>query len=271
MSHQSNISTIAHYTAQVWVRDGLPWAWRFDTARGRAMYRALRPLFDLAHRAGLTTPELFCIQRHRIIDALLDRLQPRQVVDLAGGLSPRSVAYSHKHGLPGLDVDLPDMVALKGELLGSDAPPGYRLRALDLVASQDLSADLGDALQRVAPTAVITEGLLPYLSSQQQQALFGKLAALLRWCGGGVYLADVHHERDVQRLGPVASAFRWTLHQFSGAPQIQLIRDLEQGRAMLRRAGFGGLEVHRPADWRRPLGLPLRRHDSGLVVYEATV
>jgi len=271
MSRQSNISTIAHYTAQVWVRDGLPWAWRFDTARGRAMYRALRPLFELAHRAGLPTPELFCIQRHRIIDALLDRLQPRQVLDLAGGLSPRCVAYSHKHGIPCLDVDLPDMVALKGELLGGDAPAGYRLRALDLVASQDLVAGLGAALQREAPTAVITEGLLPYLSGQQQQALFVKLAALLRWCGGGVYLADVHHERDVLRLGPTASAFRRALHQFSGAAQIRLIRDPEQGRAMLQRAGFEGLECHHPADWRLPLGLPVPRQDSGLVVYEATV
>jgi len=147
-SEWDSISITAHYTAQVWAQEHLPWAWRFDTRKGRAFYAALEPLMALAGRAGLTTPRDFLVQRHRIIDALVARKQPEQLLDLAGGLSPRCLAHSHKYGAPCTDVDLERMIALKAKLVGRDAPASYRQAALDLVASQNYVADLGPALSR---------------------------------------------------------------------------------------------------------------------------
>lgn len=271
-SEWDTISITAHYTAQVWARLKLPWAWRFDTPEGRVFFGAVEPLMALAARFGLTTPRDFLAQRHRIIDALVARIRPAQLLDLAGGLSPRCLAYSHKHGLPAVDVDLRAMMARKAELAGPGRlPPTYRQAALDLVASRDYVADLGPALQRVSPTLVITEGILPYFSIEQQRHVFGRVAALLRYCGGGSYLTDVHHQREADRLRGVAAVFRWGLHQIARSPRHPMIPDEPTGRELLRRAGFDEVRVHYPEQWQRELGLRLRRHDAALSIYEGKV
>lgn len=269
MSRWDSISITAHYTAQIWVRARLAWAWPFDTSRGRLMYHSTKPLFSSMTRAGLTTPPEFCIQRHRIMDARLPELRPAQVVELAAGLSPRGLAFAHRHRVPCLDVDLPSMVAAKKSMLAGRAPEHYAQHPLDLLASEDYARDLQPALQRVAPTVVITEGLLPYFSADQVQQIFDRIAALLRWCGGGTYLTDIHHQDAVDRLGPTAKLFRWGLHAFSRTPQKKLIPSFEQGQQMVLAAGFDRAEGHHPSQWHQALSLPLPRKDSGLMIYEA--
>lgn len=271
MPHWESISLIAHYTAQIWAREHLPWAHRFDTRRGRLLYSATEPLFTLASRAGLTTPVQFCVQRHRIIDALIARIAPAQVVELAGGLSPRGLALAQKRGIPCIDVDLPAVVAEKARLAGDDLPPSYQQIPMDIAGSADYAADLSPALQKLAPTVVISEGILAYFPLELQQQVFARVAALLRACGGGTYLCDVHHEEAVQRLGPAASLFRQTLHLVSRTQQEAFIHDEAAGRRMMEQAGFDRVTAHLPAQWQKPLGLPSRSIDSGLSIYEATV
>lgn len=268
MARGHNISFIAHYTAQVWARERLPWAWRFDTRTGRLFYDALAPLWRLAELAGQATPPQFLIQRHRIIDALVARTAPAQLVELAGGLSPRALALSHKRGVRCVDVDLPPMVRLKAALVGAEQPPGYRLAELDLLASADYAADLGPVIRRVAPTVVITEGILSYFPLTGQQQVFARAAALLRHCGGGVYLAEVHHQGQIDRLGEL---FRAGLALLARSPRHPMIPDAASGRAMLARAGFDRVVIHDPRDWHGELGLPPPRRQTGLRVYEAHV
>ena len=271
-SEWDSISITAHYTAQVWARLHLPWAWRFDTRTGRIFYAAAAPLMGLAARAGLTTPHEFLVQRHRIIDALMERRAPAQLLDLAGGLSPRCLAFAHKHGRPGIDVDLERMIQLKAALAGpAGLPSTYRQAPLDLIASQDYAADLGAALARVNPTVVITEGILPYFSIEQQQHVFARIAALLRCCGGGTYLTDVHHQRETDRLGRFATVFRWGLHLIARSPLHPMIPDEATGRLLLAQAGFDAVTVHDPRQWQQELDLPLRPLGAGLAIYEARV
>lgn len=271
MSRWDSISITAHYTAQIWVRNGMPWSWPFDTWRGRLMYNLSEPLFDWATRAGLNTPMQFCIQRHRIIDQLLAEHRPAQVVELAGGLSPRCLAYSQAQGVPCLDVDLPAMVHAKAGLLGDRAPDSYRGQALDLIESDDYVADLGAALKRVSPTVVVTEGLLSYFDAERRQHIFDQIGALLRWCGGGAYLTDMHHQEAVDRMGPVGSAFRTALHQLTNTAQSRLIQDMDEGRADLGRAGFDQVTGHDPKAYEDSLGLVVKDTSVGLTVYEATL
>ena len=269
MSRWDSISITAHYTAQIWVRNQNPWAWRFDTPRGRLMYHASKPLFDAMTRVGLTTPPEFCIQRHRILDARLPDLKPVQLIELAGGLSPRCLAYAQKWGVPCVDVDLPAMVEAKRSMVGPDAPEHYRQGALDLIASEDYAADLQDVLVRGAPTVVITEGILSYFSMAHQQRIFDKIAALLRWCGGGTYMTDIHHQDEVDRLGLAAAVFRWGLHKISRTEQEALIPNFGEGQQMLEQAGFDQVVGLHPNQWHEELSLPLLRKDSGLMIYEA--
>ena len=271
MSRWDSISITAHYTGQIWVRAGMPWSWPFDTWRGRAMYNLSEPLFNMATRAGLNTPLQFCLQRHRILDHLVEQHRPAQIVELAGGLGPRSLAFAQKLDVPCLDVDLPDMVAFKGHLLGARAPTSYRQHALDLIESDDYVADLGDALQRVSPTVVVTEGLLPYFDAPRRQHIFEQIAALLRWTGGGAYLTDMHHQEAVDRMGPVGFAFRTALHHMTDTVQATLIQDMDQGRAVMQAAGFSEVRGHDPATFADSLGVIVKDRSSGLTIYEATL
>jgi len=269
MSRWDSISITAHYTGQIWVRAGMPWSWPFDTWRGRAMYDLSEPLFNAATRAGLNTPLQFCLQRHRILDHLVELHRPAQIVELAGGLSPRSLAFSQKLGIPCLDVDLPDMVAFKAHLLGGRAPASYQQRPLDLIESDDYVADLGEALQRVSPTIVVTEGLLPYFDAPRRQHIFEQIAALLRWCGGGAYLTDMHHQEAVDRMGPVGFAFRTALHHMTDTVQATLIQDMGEGREVMTAAGFDRVNGHEPGDYVDSLGVVVKDRSSGLSIYEA--
>lgn len=270
-SRWDTVSITAHFTSQVWVRQSLPWAWRFDTARGRAFHGLTRPLFEAASRAGITSPLDFLVQRQRIIDRLVERLQPARLIELACGLSPRCLAYSHKYGIPCVDADLDRMVQLRRSLCGHGLPGSYRLAPLDLVASGDYARDLGGALQVAnGPTVVITEGLLAYFPMELKQRLFRQVARLLRQCGGGTYLVDVHHQDATDELGGIATLFRWGMGLVSRTRQRPMIASPEMGQQLLRDAGFAQVAHHYPHQFQRELGLPLRRRDAGLCIYEAS-
>ncbi|MCC6749874.1 MAG: class I SAM-dependent methyltransferase [Deltaproteobacteria bacterium] len=270
-SRWKSISFTAHYTGQVWVRAGISGSEAFDTALGRLLRGASVPVFALGRRLGYPSLEELMLQRHRMIDALVEELAPAQLVELAAGLSPRATALAARRGIPCLEADLPDMVALKRELLGERRPAGHQLAALDLLASRDYAADLGTALVARAPTVVVTEGLITYFSLAQQEGIFARVAALLRHCGGGTYLAEAYHRELEAGLGVAARVVRWGVHTLSRTPEATQIPNSATGVAMLRRAGFDRVALHRPADWTARLGLPPPSVEAGLVVYAASV
>lgn len=272
MSRWNGVSITAHCTAQIWIRNQLPGAAAFDTLRGRVLYSLAHPFFLAASALGVTAPHEFCLQRHRLIDALIDRDRGRaQVIELACGLSPRCLARARSTGLRCLDVDLPEVLSLKARLAGADRPAGYLQAELDLMASGDYAAALGPALERELQPVVIAEGLLSYFDLESQQRLFDRVAALLRACGGGTFLADVHHQEDADRLGIWVTLFRGALGVLTRTTPQPMIRNYQAGREMLRRAGFSEVIAHRPADFADALALPVRARDSGLRVYQATL
>ncbi|PID38811.1 MAG: hypothetical protein CSB49_03630 [Proteobacteria bacterium] len=271
MSRYSSISITAHYTAQAWVRQGLPWAEFFDTTQGRALHALCEVFFAAARRAGFSTPSEFLVQRHRIIDALVAEACPAQLIELGAGLSPRALAFADSSGGPALDIDLPAMVELKRQRLGGHAPPSYRALAVDLVAANDYTQALSPYLKPVSPTVVISEGLVAYFPLPRQQQIFDRVAALLRRLGGGRYITDIHHQQTVDRLGATARVFRTLLSLLSRNRQPLQIPNEAVGRRMIASAGFDELSIHDPQSFRSQLDLPNPERDSGLVVYEATI
>ena len=175
------------------------------------------------------------------------------------------------HGVPCLDVDLPAMVRAKADLVGGGAPAGYLGLPLDMIESHDYVADLGAALQRVSPTVVVTEGILSYFDAPRRQHIFDQIGALLRWCGGGAYITDIHHQEAVDRMGPVGFAFRTALHHLTKTVQSRLIQDMDEGRADLQRAGFAEVTGHDPKAYEDALGLVVKDTSVGLTIYEATL
>jgi len=94
------------------------------------------------------------------------------IVNLAAGLDARAYRLDLPKDLKWVDVDLPEMIDYKSEILKNDQPKcDYRAVKIDL-AQRDQRLKLFRALNAECKKALITtEGLIIYLSAEQAGAL----------------------------------------------------------------------------------------------------
>jgi methyltransferase (TIGR00027 family) len=123
---------------------------------------------------------------------LIDRLISEQVqsgvemvVNLAAGLDTRPFRLDLPPALQWVEVDLPEILAHKEEILGNAKPvcalERVRLDLSNVNARRELFSRLGRGAKRVL---VVTEGLLVYLTEKEVAALGNDLAlqaAFQRW------------------------------------------------------------------------------------------
>jgi O-methyltransferase involved in polyketide biosynthesis len=269
----SRISPTAHYTGYVWCRHGLSPS-ELGTATGRAMFYALKgPVWAASLAMGGMTLETMLLQRHRIIDHLIDEAitdgRIGQIVEVAAGLSGRGYRMATRHrdsGLIYLEGDLPGMVARKRRRLArlSDRSPHHHVVELNALADSGPVSLAQIASERLDPdrgTAIITEGLLSYFPEQDVKGMWRRFARLLAGGSqGGMYLSDIHLDDDSLAPLPIR-IFRKGLGIFArGGVHIHY-----QSEALLRRsladAGFAGSRLHRPGEHRQKLDLPGRGRD----------
>ncbi len=102
----------------------------------------------------------------------------RQVVLLGAGLDTRAYRLAWPDGTRLFEVDLPDMVGFKNAVLSDVTPSCDRVPVI-----ADLTDDWPTALKTAgfdptAPTAWVAEGLLVYLTEEQNESLLTDIAAL---------------------------------------------------------------------------------------------
>jgi O-methyltransferase involved in polyketide biosynthesis len=243
------ISPTAHYTGETWVKNGLSHP-RLATWQGRFFHATLALPNALSRRLGAPSLDGVLLARHRIIDALLDDLVAggvSQVIEAACGMSPRGWRYSERYGdaLTYLEADLPPMARRKREALAQMGSLSDRHRVADLDILRDggpgsLEA-LVEAMDPAKGLAIITEGLLTYFDNDTVEALWVRLARMLRPFAQGAYLADlrVGSPGASERAGALLlSAFvRGRVHAYPG--------DEASAAAALRSAGFERATLHR--------------------------
>ncbi len=268
----SRISPTAHYTGYVWCRHGLSPA-ELGTATGRAMFYALQgPILAASYAIGGMTLEKMLLQRHRIIDHLLETAiadgRIGQIVEVAAGLSGRGHRLAARHrdaGLIYLEGDLPGMVARKRARLArlSNPSPHHQVVELNALLDDGPGSLAQIASERLDPdrgTAVITEGLLSYFPEPDVKGMWRRFARLLSQSSrGGIYLSDIHLDDHTLAALPIR-IFRKGLGLFArGGVHIHYQSEalLEQA---LTAAGFEGTQLHRPGELRQELDLP---GDSG--------
>lgn len=134
-------------------------------------------------------------------EIILDRVRGSGVdlvLNLAAGLDARAWRMRLPPNLRWVDVDLPDILDYKTELLRNEKPVcRYEAIRLDLrepAKRQALFAQLGAECQRAL---VVTEGLLIYLTPEQAGSLAADLhgPASFRW-----WLIDIAHPRLLQMM-----------------------------------------------------------------------
>jgi O-methyltransferase involved in polyketide biosynthesis len=252
MSSPDSISPTAHYTGQVWSRNGLSHP-RLATQEGRVLFDGLRPAMALSRRMGGPSLETYLLARHRAIDALLESAIEEhgitQVIEVAAGLSPRGWRFRQRYGdaLTYVEADLPEMAARKRRALAGIGTLGDRHRVEDLDALRDsgpasLAAIAGD-LDHGQGLLIITEGLLGYLAPDAVDGLWRRFAGTLAEFPAGRYLSDLH-------LGgaatPTVRAFRVVLSAFVRGRVYLHFDDAAAAESALRACGFAQASV-RPA------------------------
>jgi len=255
---ESRITPTALYTGYVWCRNRLAPPW-LATVQGRVMFGALEPMVRLgALGTHGTTLERLLLQRHRIIDAVLEQEiasgRVGQVVEIAAGLSGRGLRFVERHRAQGLvyvEADLPDMAARKQRLLAAHAPFGHHLHVVPLDVRQlegphSLEHVAASLLDREQGTAIITEGLLSYFPRDWVLALLSRIARFLRAFPRGLYLTDAY-VRDARTEAPLIQLFLRLLSLFA-ATRVELhFADEQDVLDAALRSGFSEAILHRPS------------------------
>jgi O-methyltransferase involved in polyketide biosynthesis len=246
-----SISPTAHYTGQVWRRNGLSHE-ELGTLEGRVLFDALEPAMRASRALGGPTLEGLLLARHRIIDdALTDAIDAgriAQVLEIAAGMSPRGWRFAERYGdrLSYVEADLADMAERKRRALERIGSLGEHHRVAEVDATSDDSlAAVVATLDRGAGLAIVTEGLLTYFGHDDVIAMWRRFARELALFSSSLYLADIRIG-GVDR-GVAERAFRVILSSFVQR-QVHVHFDGEaEAVETLHATGFAEARLH-PAE-----------------------
>jgi methyltransferase (TIGR00027 family) len=143
---------------------------------GDAGYAALRTYRDAV---GPSIPIIEV--RTRWFDEALARAVATgiaQVVILAAGMDARAYRLDWPAGTRVFEVDQPEVIAHKAEILGSSAPTSTRVTIAENLANDWPTALRAARFDPSVPTAWLIEGLLQYLDAPAVEALFARIDGL---------------------------------------------------------------------------------------------
>ncbi len=251
---RDRIGPTAHYTGYVWARNGLSHE-KLSTTEGRILFDSLQPAMLASRLLGAATLESYLLARHRAIDVRLEEAieagEVSQVVEVAAGLSPRGWRFVNRYEhVVYVEADLPDMAVRKCAALERMGSLGvrHRVRAVDALRDDDgpgsLTAETADLDPRRG-LAIITEGLLGYLSTDAVEGIWRRFATLLEGFPHGRYISDLHLGGAVT---PQVRAFRVLLSAFVRGRVYLHFEEASEAEAGLLAAGFAAAEVDRAVD-----------------------
>jgi O-methyltransferase involved in polyketide biosynthesis len=132
--------------------------------------------------------------RYRSIDEVLSRGGLTRVIELAAGLSFRGLSFASRTDVIYVDTDLPEIVALKTELVRRLHPAPLkgvlRIEPLDALDGNAFGG-LVDSLPP-GPLAIVNEGLLVYFDEDEKAKLASNVLRALRLRSGVWITADIY-------------------------------------------------------------------------------
>ena len=241
------ISPTAHYTGQVWLRNGLSDP-ALGTWQGQVLHLSTAPLLAAAKLSGTPTLEGFLLARHRLIDRLLiegiEDGSIGQIVEIASGLSPRGMRFSREYpDITYVEADLPAMAERKRAALAEAGTP-LRVADLDALAPKGAGsiAELGASLDGSVGTAFVSEGLLNYFPREDVLGIWTRIAQALDRFPTGLYVSDLHLRSGND--GVVERAFTMALGGFVRGSIHFPFEDEKDALASLDATGFEEAGLH---------------------------
>lgn len=273
----ASISFTGLYTGEVWRRNDLA-PECLGSGAGPWLYRGLVPLEWLSRTLGGSNLRTILLQRHRIMDHLLEHWIREQgvtqVLEIASGLSPRGYRFRQRFPeLTYVETDMPGMAERKRQALEDQGALSDKHRILPLnVFHQDGPESMERVVEQCfrsgEPIVVITEGLTSYFTLEDMMPFWERIAALGQRYPGTRYLMETYL---VPREGVFSRAIRLgadALGRLSASDVSFHFADAREVDERFRAAGFARVRVHDPADYRERLELPSNRRDAVVRVVE---
>ncbi len=259
-----DLSVTALYTSQVWAWAGLPCADLCATRDAKRVFDVTNLALAVARKPPL---RFALLHRHLMIDHVMHEARAEHVLELAAGLSTRSVRTSD---VDYTEVDLPAMAAAKRRLLARSERGRAALERLRLVEGDVTTMELAPLVAR-GRTLVIAEGLCMYLRAPARRALFAKIAALASTCGEVELVFDLVPASDEPPPGLAGRLLEAAMKRFTGGQAFERdARTRDDVLAELRAAGFSRCDAFRSRDVARAWQLPHAERETAMVVFTAS-
>jgi O-methyltransferase involved in polyketide biosynthesis len=246
MAHDfAKISLTARFVAYMRLFTDIPYA--TDIAE---LIRA-RAAFDAFLRPHKLTPEDLHFYapifeaRYKSINAMIRRINPRQILEIGTGLSPRGFNITADAQIFYVETDLPEIVEEKRLLLGA------LQRRHHLIPHNNLRLTVANALERdqlqAAASAfksgqrlvILHEGLLQYLSASETERVAGNIHKLLGQYGGAWITPDFSLRSDAEHVSEEQKYFRRVIAQATDRTLYNNAFDsIEHLREYYRSLGF---------------------------------
>lgn len=134
--------------------------------------------------------------RYESINLLLKDIQPKNILELSSGYSFRGLDYCLNGNVHYIDTDLPEVIelktALQNEIVGENVSLTGKLETLPLNVLDQTAFD--DIVNRFDGNelAIVNEGLLMYLTSEEKITLCSIIHSYLKQKGGCWVTADIY-------------------------------------------------------------------------------
>jgi O-methyltransferase involved in polyketide biosynthesis len=267
-----DISVTALYTSYAWRWGGLDCAELLATPEARVVFRATNFVLGLVRLVRWELPSLrhSLLQRHAMIDHLVQAHGARQVLELASGLSRRGASFTRDAQLLYTELDLPSMVARKKEIFAR-TPEGRAVAArgnFRLVAGDALEEPLEPLVDPSRPVFVIAEGLLMYLAAPEQRRLWARVAALVARTPGSVFVFDLVPACEQPRPGRLGRMLERMMKHATGGKSFEVDdRTREDIASELASAGFGSVETFEPHQVASAWNLPCTHKKTQVLLF----
>ncbi len=139
--------------------------------------------------------------RYKSINELLAGLPVQNILELSSGFSLRGLDTALNESVHYIDSDLPAVIEEKKELLAALQPDLPSLKGqLELLPLNALDQEAFIAITRrfaPGPLAIVNEGLLVYLDTEEKRKLYSNIHSVLKEHGGYWITADIYIKQAV--------------------------------------------------------------------------
>lgn len=142
--------------------------------------------------------------RYLSIDKLLNELPVKNILELSSGFSFRGLEKAKERGIYYIDTDLPDVINAKREFITSLQTESVKLEGkLEILPMNALDENQFQEIVSHFPNgeiAILNEGLLMYLDTNEKVKLCRIIHKILRERGGYWITADIYLKNKLKKL-----------------------------------------------------------------------